>query len=337
MVPVKSEVMYKISVSKFNFLSPHPTWVVRDLGFYPPLKKNKCLNFFTSLLIAVKSDLIFFSNPLFIEMFVLFLVKLIKPSAKVVVFDLILKPPRRKLDWFAITLKKWLLRRTDYFLCIHKDLSGYSKFYGVNPAKSLYIPFKANNFDIAHKIETRDGDYVVALGASQRDYRLLIDAMKRLPYPLKIIMSKKSASEHNAQIPETLPSNVEHVDWFVDKEQWSKYIAESRCVVVPILADAIQPAGISVYLEAMILGKAVIVTEGASANDILTPEVAITVPANNADALCAAIDTLWLDDVLRSRLGLAGKDYASALGSHARLAADVEDALEAIVQKRPAC
>lgn len=132
------------------------------------------------------------------------------------------------------------------------------------------MPFKPNNWDLPDRVSVTDGDYLAALGASQRDYGLLIESVKGLEIPVKVILPRASIKMHNAEIgTSAFPEHLEHVKTRVDLMQWRRYIADRRLVVVPILPGVIRPAGISVYLVTMTFGKPVVVTRGASTEGIL--------------------------------------------------------------------
>lgn len=294
----------------------------------PALSSPKFLyRLLKGLRLAKSCDAIFISNPRKEELLLLYMAKfLYGRRLRTIVFDLIMRAPLRISDRLTLPLKRRLLSAIDAFIFIHKDTAGYEKYYGILRSRCIYVPFKANNFDLLGKIRGLDGDYIVSLGASQRDYKLLIDAVRSLDIPLKIILPMASITAHNADIGyDTLPPNVTHVRDPVDRTGWSRYIAESRFVVIPILESTIQPAGISVYLEAMALGKPVIITRGASTNGILDDQLAVTVPPADVDALRSAIVDLWSDGAKRADLSMKACAYATSLGDHARLQSDLRN------------
>jgi glycosyltransferase involved in cell wall biosynthesis len=247
---------------------------------------------------------------------------------KTCVFDLVMREPGSIRERFFARIKRRLLRSVDAFIFIHRDTSGYERAYGISREKCVYVPFKANNFDLAKSLVSMDGDYALALGTSQRDYRLLVDAADDLPIRLKIVAPQASVSTHGARLADSLPPNIERIDRSVDRIEWNTLIAQSRFVVIPILPGVLQPAGISVYLEAMMLGKPVIITRGTSTEGILDDNLALLVRPGDVDALRRAITRLWNDPVLRSVLSENGKRYALSLGNHDRLLTDLRSAIQ---------
>lgn len=279
---------------------------------------------------AKSASALFISNPAKEELLFIFLVKaLYRSRLKIFVFDLIMQSMSARSRRPLARIKRRLLAAVDVFIFIHKDVSGYEQNYAIPRSRCQYVPFKANNFDLAEKVIGKDGDYVVALGASQRDYKLLVDAIRGSTIPLKIILPEASIKAHRAHIGyDALPKNVQHVKTPVDRLAWSRYLAESRLVVIPILPGTIQPAGISVYLEAMILGKPVVITRGASTEGILHDDLALLVPPGDVQALRQAVTSIWNDGALRQRLSENGRRYALSLGDHERLLSDLRSVIE---------
>jgi glycosyltransferase involved in cell wall biosynthesis len=237
-------------------------------------------------------------------------------------FDLILKRPNSFKERFIAKIKGLFIRVLDYIFVIHKDTSGYESFYGLRKKQFVYVPFKANNFDTRETIPVSEGDYIVALGASQRDYKTLVEAARYTDLKIVIVCSDENAIGNNADLGDVnnYPANVNRIRESVDSKTWYGLLAQSRFVVIPILSSAIQPAGISVYLEAMILKKAVIVSEGASTNFILeNNQQALLVPANDPKAMTAALKRMNDDESLRKHIANTGYEYALSLGNDAKL------------------
>jgi glycosyltransferase involved in cell wall biosynthesis len=273
-----------------------------------------------------KISALLISNPSTKTLFFLFALRIFGlVPYKVFVFDLILKYPQTAFERLVAKAKGVVINTIDFIFVIHKDTNGYENFYGLNAQRFIYIPFKANNFDFCHQLDAKEGDYIVALGASQRDYRTLVEAAKLIEEKVVIVCSDENAKNNNADLGDGYyPPNLTRIKDFVDSKRWYQYLAESKFVVVPIRSAAIQPAGISVYLEAMMVKKAVIVSEGASTNLILQNGLnAITVPAGDAAKLAFAINKLNNDSQLRSSIAQAGYDYALSLGNDVDLRARI--------------
>ena len=276
-------------------------------------------------------SVVFASIPGSGELLFMSLIKTIyRKRIKTCVFDLVMREPGSIREGLFAWMKRKLLRSIDLFIFIHRDTSGYERAYGISREKCVYVPFKANNFDLVQSLVSIDGDYALALGTSQRDYRLLVDAVDDQPIRLKIVAPQANVSTHGARLgSDSLPPNIDRIDRSVDRIEWNTLIAQSRLVVIPILPGVLQPAGISVCLEAMMLGKPVIITRGTSTEGILDDNLALLVPPGDVDALRRAITRLWNDSELRSALSENGKRYALSLGNHERLLTD----LRAVIQR----
>ena len=325
----------RLLVSKFE-LGFDPSLGVTETAFQltslrPPRFAPELIRL---LRVAGKTDLIFISNPKFPELIFTWLAKkLCRHPPRVVLFDLILRAPRSTVQKLLAPFQRRMLRAADRIVFIHRDTSGYERLFGVTREQVSYVPFKANNFDLRDAFAAADGDYVVALGASHRDYRLLIEAVAGTAIPLKIILPRASVLAHNADLGTgELPPNVEHVDTAVDRMAWSRYMAHSRFVVVPLLPDVLQPAGISVYLEAMVLGKPVVITRGSSTEGILDDQLAVIVPAGDSQAMRQALVRLWNDAQKRRQLAARSRAYALALRDHGRLVEDLRKVVESCVR-----
>ena len=58
--------------------------------------------------------------------------------------DIVLRAPRNLKQSLVLPLKRFLLSRIEHFTLHFKNLEGYNKYYGIDPARVSYLPFKAN-------------------------------------------------------------------------------------------------------------------------------------------------------------------------------------------------
>jgi glycosyltransferase involved in cell wall biosynthesis len=237
-----------------------------------------------------------------------------------VVHDLILREPRSLRHRITAPLKRFLLARVDHFIHHFRDLQGYRKYYGVGPERSSFTPFKPNfRYRQTYKVGP-DGDYVLCFGRSERDYDTFFDALARLPYPALIPPPDFSKlRQHGARFRRPiseLPPNVRIAEDDGSPVAIIRMIEGARLVVMPILKSRIGPSGIGTCLNAMLLGKCVIGSEGVCASDIFTDEV-LLVPPEDPEALAVMIRRAWEDRELRERTALAGQRYAEACGGEA--------------------
>src|SRR5438105_3381961 len=62
----------------------------------------------------------------------------------VVLVDAIFSKPKTLWQRIEAWIMRLLLKRVDHFIHYFRELNGYQKIYGISPARSSYIPFKAN-------------------------------------------------------------------------------------------------------------------------------------------------------------------------------------------------
>jgi glycosyltransferase involved in cell wall biosynthesis len=242
-----------------------------------------------------------------------------------VAFDVLLIRPETIKHKALAYVEQILFFGIDNFFCNHKDTAGYEKYYGINKEKFYYVPFKANNYSILSDFEIRDKGYVLANGASYRDYETFLKAVTKLGYPTKIILpAARVAKYHQTILDEKLcPENVSVIRHDFNMHTWNEYIANASMVVIPIKKGTLQSAGISVYFEAMALGKPIVITEGVSTRGILTKEVAEIVPAGDPGFLASSIEKLWENKEYRDRLAKNGKQFALSLKGAERMVKDI--------------
>ncbi len=273
-----------------------------------------------------KYDAFIAFNPDIDEAIVAFAAKrLLCFRASVIFFDALLQRPLGLKSVCKSMMKRVLFTGVDRFFCVHKDTSGYQRYYGIDAAKFVYVPFKANNFHDRFNYVSRDEGYVLACGASLRDYHTFVEAVSRLKVHAKIMLPGKGVAVfHHTELDEAqLPTNVEVIRHDFDRHSWNQVIANARVIVIPIQRHAIQAAGISACLEAMAIGKPVVITEGVSTRGMLTEREAAIVPAADPAAMQQAIGRLWNDPEYRELLARGGQDYALSLGGVERLAKDI--------------
>lgn len=226
--------------------------------------------------------------------------------------------------WVAILLLKKVHRHLLYF----KDTTGYSSAYRIEKDRFRFIPFKINSYDKVVDTETTDEGFIFAGGYSRRDYTTLLEAVKDLPYPVAMVSADKEAlREHGSLMDEDLLSDRVTVLTEYDPDRYIETMAASRLVVVPLRHDILNPAGTSTFLDAMALGKCVIVSSGTAVDGVLTDDMAIMVTPGDPEAMKEAIEKAYNDSELRQRIAEGGYSYAIKLGGEERLMESIVEEL----------
>jgi glycosyltransferase involved in cell wall biosynthesis len=146
---------------------------------------------------------------------------------------------------------------------------------------------------------------IVAAGQEHRDYATLAVACQGLTAQVHIALgSLHSPAAHQRRLS-SWPDNVRV--GFADHRTLRDLYARARVVAVPLVNTDFQ-AGVTTLLEAMAMGKAVVVTATAGQCDIVVDgETGITVPPGDAAALRAALERLLDSPAERERLGMAAR------------------------------
>lgn len=255
--------------------------------------------------------------------------KLLMPLSriKLVTVDLLVADSHTLRDRLEYFIKRILLGRAYKFLVHQRNTAMYQSYFSITADKFYYLPFKVNGLEIIKSITPTDQGYVFCGGKSRRDFPTLIEAARSLPYPVTIVTTgKQDLAHHGSYLQEAnLPPNVtpKRLAGIGQALPFIQYMAASRLVVIPLLKNAFTQAGIAVYLQAMALGKCVIISAGPGIEDVIPADCAIIVPPGNPDALREAIRSMWLDDSRRESIAANGKRYALGLGGEERLFRDI--------------
>ena len=265
------------------------------------------------------------------DILVLAFLKFLMPfnRCKLVSLDFILTIPDGIKDRFKNIIKSLLFKQIYMFIEYFRNTNGYTKYYRIHPDKFRYVPFKVNNYDQVIRAKISDEGYIFCGGKTRRDFSTLIEAMRGLDYPVKIVTVGddelvRTGSSLNVG---NIPTNIEVIRHDGNQESFIQYIAGSRLVVLPIKAKNISASGIGVYLKAMALRKCVIISTGPSVDGILSDDLAIMVPPERPELLRDAIRKAFEDQEYRRLFELNGYRYAMSLKDENRLFESVVDTL----------
>lgn len=167
---------------------------------------------------------------------------------------------------------------------------------------------------------------VVSAGREQRDYETLARACVDSDIVVYIADGSVHSPHASHRGPSRWPANV-HAG-FADYVQLRDLYTRAAVVVVPLVENDFQ-AGVTTILEAMAMGKAVVVSATSGQKDVIEDGVTgLTVPPGDPERLREAIRSLLDRPTERRRLGLNARDafesrftldlYARALLDHMR-------------------
>lgn len=223
--------------------------------------------------------------------------------------------PRIVLVGFIYTSRRsrllMALRRL-YFRCVFAfadtvlchsafELEHYRRIFRGCRARFAYIPF---GLHVAGR-ESMSGTaveprYVLAAGRSGRDYRTLFDAVRGQDIRVRVVCDSSDALA-DLDVP---PNVVVLRDCY--GSAYLRELAGASIVAVPLAVDQIS-AGQMVMLQAMSLGKPVVVTRTPTIEEYVTDgEQAVLVPRADAVALRRAIEDLLASPERIAAMGRAG-------------------------------
>ncbi len=241
---------------------------------------------------------------------------------KLVVADLVLSSPQTLMQRLKTAVWRVLLLQVDRFIVHQHDLHGYTQHYGIRPDRSTYVPFKVNIWEDlqAGLFTPGDGGHLLCVGRSHRDFATFIKACEISGVPAMLARpSTANARLHGtALLKEDLPANLKIVAEG-DLYSWMQLIANCRALVLPISEKCISAAGASTMLDAMALGKPVIIADCPATRGVVSKEQVALCPAGDPFALAVVMQQVFSDADLRERLGNAGRQFVSQLEGELRL------------------
>jgi glycosyltransferase involved in cell wall biosynthesis len=220
--------------------------------------------------------------------------------------------------------KKWLLRmlhhKMDAIFVYASTQLAYCKNTLKIPDNKLHlIPFHADHrFYRPIKCETER--MICSAGLEWRDYPTMIAAVDGLEVKVNLAAASPWSKHSNETSNRSLPANVSARRY--EYNELRELYARARIVVVPLYQNDFQ-AGVTTILEAMAMGKAVIVTRTTGQNDVIIDGVnGVYVTPSDPLALRSAITHL-----------LDNPDTANRLGVNARKTIEESMSLDHWVQR----
>jgi hypothetical protein len=156
--------------------------------------------------------------------------------------------------------------------------------------------------DLLH--ESTDNGRVFAGGNSLRDYRPLIDAANQIGAPIDIATSTLDVDDARSY-----PANVTARPFA--RADYEAMLRAASVVVVPLEPRTDRSSGQTTYVNAMALGKAIVVSDAPGVRDYIDDgDTGVIVPCGDAAALSCAVRALLADRQRRQRLGESARRHA---------------------------
>jgi len=170
--------------------------------------------------------------------------------------------------------------RVAYCVLSEWERERFAQTWQVDPGRVFVTPYCHTLSDADLEAPTSAGGGVFAGGNSLRDYGPLVAAAERLDE--EVVLATKLLEG------EALPANVTAGP--VPEERFFELLRNARTVVVPLAARDDRTAGQQTYLNAMALGKPVIVTDTPGVREYVEDgQTGLVVPPGDPEALTKAL------------------------------------------------
>lgn len=201
---------------------------------------------------------------------------------------------------------------------------------GIPPSRVKFLPYCVDQkFFRPMNTET---DMICSVGEEMRDYGTLIEAMRGLDIrchivagTIRIIGNYRSEWKPMSTFG-TLPENV--TAGRASYDELRALYARSKFVVLPLFPSETS-SGLTVLLEAMAMGKAVICSRSDAQVDVIQEgKTGLFVPQGDAKALREAITYLWNNPAVAEEMGRNGRKYIESHHTMEQFVNSVRDVVE---------
>lgn len=209
-------------------------------------------------------------------------------------------PARRYLTQPKIRYLRAALKRVDRLIVWSPAvIDRYVEHFGLPREQMIAQPFHhtLSGYDVGL---VKRGDYIFSGGDSMRDYATLIESVRGLKIP--VVIATRLKLDRSIQIPDNVTVKA------VSSSEFRELMAGAYFVVFPLRMDNIRTSGQQSYLNAMALGKAVIVTDTIDAPFYIDSDrTGVLTPPGDQRALREAIVKLMDQPEKARELGEAAK------------------------------
>jgi glycosyltransferase involved in cell wall biosynthesis len=208
---------------------------------------------------------------------------------------------REKSAWRRVLKKlqmQFCLKSVDACIVLAKrEIRAYSKEFGIDQSKFIFIPHHTTLHPHRFHFTVSNGGYIFAGGNGDRDYHTFIEAVRPLDTPCVI-----ACTDDRRLAGIDMPAHVQRVR--ATAEQFRQLIAGAMIVVVPMEGGHLHSGGQQSFLNAMALGKPVVVMDPEGGCDYIQQGVTgLLVTPGNMIELRQALQYLLEDERRRTDMG----------------------------------
>jgi glycosyltransferase involved in cell wall biosynthesis len=135
-----------------------------------------------------------------------------------------------------------------------RETRAYAGEFGIHPSKVAFVPHHSTLHPHRYSFTVSQGDYIFAGGNGDRDYETFVAAMREIDFPCVIACTDDVRFSRIE-----LPSHIRRVK--ASNEEFRQWIAGCSFVVLPMQGGLLHSGGQQTFLNAMSLGKPVVVTD----------------------------------------------------------------------------
>jgi len=209
--------------------------------------------------------------------------------------------------WLRRAWTRFCLRQVDR--CIvwaSVECERYAKAYGVPKEKFLFIPHH-DTLHARYPYELGDDGYVFTGGNADRDFAPFFIAVRGLNVPCVLATNRPPLLAGL-----DVPPNVKVVS--VSPAEFRQLMAKARVVVMPMRATLLHAGAQQSILNAMKMGKPVILTDPEGGADYIeSGKTGLLVPYGNVSALRSAIEYLYTHPAESRAMGQRARAEASLM------------------------
>ncbi len=198
---------------------------------------------------------------------------------------------------FKVAVQRYAFQAVD-LVCVsaRKEGEAYARRLGLPVDRFRFVPWHTNV--LTPRVVPAIGCYVFAAGRTGRDWRTLAAAVSGLDLPVTVVCSPEDAATIGFSANVNVSSDVPYATY--------RQLLEGASIVVVPLEPHVYSSGQVVILEAMAMGKAVVVTRAVGSEDYVEDEIdGLLVEQGDATGMRAALLRLHRDHSLRLALGEA--------------------------------
>jgi glycosyltransferase involved in cell wall biosynthesis len=141
-----------------------------------------------------------------------------------------------------------------YFVFSSEEITLFPRMWGIDASKMRHLPYFASlTPEELAEPEPPQGHHVFAGGNANRNYRPLVEAARRLP-DVEFVLATRRLDQVVNPPPNVRAGPITHAEFV-------RLMRSAAVVVVPIRSDLQRASGQQTYLNAMLLGKPVIVSQ----------------------------------------------------------------------------